>query len=47
MRRPSLQELQRQVEEDGDCQATDGCFVKPDDTCEHGQPFWLLALGLI
>jgi hypothetical protein len=47
MRRPSLEELQRQVEEDGGCEATDGCFVEPDGTCEHGQPSWLLALGLI
>jgi hypothetical protein len=47
MRRPSLEELQRQVEEDGDCEATDGCFVEPDGTCEHGQPSLLLALGLI
>jgi hypothetical protein len=47
MRRPSLEELQRQIEEDGGCEATDGCFVEPDGTCEHGQPSWLLALGLI
>jgi hypothetical protein len=47
MRCPSLEELQRQVEEDGGCEATDGCFVEPDGTCEHGQPSWLLALGLI
>ena len=47
MRRPSLEELQRQVEEDGGCEATDGCFVEPDGTCEHGQPSWLLALSLI
>jgi hypothetical protein len=47
MRRPSLEELQRQLEEDGGCEATDGCFVEPDGTCEHGQPSWLLALGLI
>ena len=47
MRRPSLEELQRQVEEDGGCEATDGCFVEPDGTCDHGQPSWLLALGLI
>ena len=47
MRRPSLEELQRQVEEDGGCAATDGCFVEPDGTCNHGQPSWLLALGLI
>jgi hypothetical protein len=48
MRRPSLEDLQRQLEEDGGgCEATDGCFVEPDGTCEHGQPSWLLALGLI
>jgi hypothetical protein len=47
MRRPSLEELQHQVEEDGGCEATDGCVVEPDGTCEHGQPSWLLALGLI
>jgi hypothetical protein len=46
MRRPSLEELQRQVEEDGGCEATDGCFVEPDGHCEHQQPSWLLALGL-
>jgi hypothetical protein len=47
MRRPSLEELQRQVEEDGGCETTDGCFVEPDGYCEHRQPSWLLALGLI
>jgi hypothetical protein len=47
MRRPSLEELKRQVEEEGGCEATDGCFVEPDGSCEHGQPSWLLALGLI
>ena len=47
MRRPSLEELQRQVEEDGGCEATDGCFVEPDGHCEHQQPSWLLAVGLI
>ena len=43
MRRPSLEEPQRQVEEDGGCEATDGCFVEPDGTCDHRQPSWLLA----
>jgi hypothetical protein len=47
MRRPSVEELQRQVEEDGGCEATDGCLVEPDGTCDHGQPSWLLVLGLI
>jgi hypothetical protein len=47
MRRPSLEELQRQLEEDGGCEAIDGCFVEPDGTSERDQPSWLLALGLI
>jgi hypothetical protein len=47
MRRPSLEELQRQVEDEGGCEATDGCFVEPDGSCEHRQSSWLLALGLI
>jgi hypothetical protein len=47
MRRPSLEELQRQVEEDGGGEATDGCVVEPDGTCDHRQPSWLPALGLI
>jgi hypothetical protein len=47
MRRPSLEELQHQVEEDGGCEATDGCFVEPDGYCEHQRPSWLLARGLI
>jgi hypothetical protein len=29
MRRPSLEELQRQLEEDGGCEAVDGCWVEP------------------
>jgi hypothetical protein len=47
MRRPSLEELQRQLEDEGGCEAIDGCFVEPDGYCEHHQPSWLLALGLI
>ena len=47
MQSPSLEELQRQLEEDGGCEATDGCWVEPTVACDHGQPSWLLALGLI
>jgi hypothetical protein len=47
MSRPALEELLRQFEEDGGCEATDGCWVEPDGTCEHGKPSRLLALGLI
>ena len=47
MRRPSLEGLQHQVEEEGGCEAVDGCVVEPDGSSEHHQPSWLLALGLI
>jgi hypothetical protein len=47
MSRPSLEELLRQFEEDGGCEATDGCWVEPDGYCEHGKPSWLLVLNLI
>lgn len=33
---------------DGECEATDGCFpVELDGFCEHQYPSWLLHLGLI
>jgi hypothetical protein len=47
MSRPSLEGLLRQFEEDGGCEATTGCWVEPDDSCEHGMPSWLLVLDLI
>lgn len=28
-------------------EATDGCLVEPDGTCEHGHPSWLRRLGVI
>ena len=34
-------------EMDGDNEATDGCRIEPDGTCEHGHPSWLLYLGMI
>jgi hypothetical protein len=34
-------------QEEGGCEAIDGCWVESDGRCEHGQPSWLLALGLI
>ena len=45
-RRPSLATLRR-WDNDGGCEATDGCWVEPDGVCEHGCKSWLLALGLI
>ncbi len=39
--------LQRWHDEDGGCEATDGCWVEPDGTCPHGHPSWLRKLGLV
>ena len=43
-KRPSLKTLERWVF-DGVAQATDGCRVEPDGTCQHGHSSWLLVLG--
>ena len=32
---------------EGVAEATDGCDVEPDGTCEHGCPSWFVVLGLI
>lgn len=31
----------------GGAEATDGCWVEPDGSCEHGHPSWLRHLRLI
>lgn len=46
MSAPSIEQLE-EWESDGGCEATDGCWVEPDGTCEHGKRSWLLVLGLI
>ena len=43
---PDLETLMTWSDE-GYCEATDGCVVEPDGTCNHGCPSWLLELGLI
>lgn len=43
---PEIIELQRWMS-DGGCNATDGCWVEPDGTCEHGHRSWMLVMGLI
>ena len=43
---PSIEELEEWMWDSG-CEATDGCWVEPDGTCEHGHPSWLLRMGLI
>jgi hypothetical protein len=45
-RRPSVAWMEAWMSE-GVAEATDGCRVEPDGTCEHGKPSWLLTLGLI
>lgn len=44
---PDLETLEEWMNEDGGCEATDGCWVEPDGVCSHGHPSWLLRLGLI
>ena len=44
---PSMGELEQWMSDDGGCEATDGCWVEPDGTCEHGCQSWLLELGAI
>ena len=43
---PSVEQLE-EWESEGGCEATDGCWVEPDGTCEHGCKSWLLVMGLI
>lgn len=43
---PDLDMLTEWQDECG-CEATDGCWVEPDGTCEHGHPSWLLRFGMI
>ena len=43
---PTLADLM-EWDSEGYCEATDGCIVEPDGTCEHGCESWLLVLGMI
>ena len=43
---PSQEQLEEWMDEGG-CEATDGCWVESDGTCEHGCNSWLIDLGLI
>ena len=43
---PSIDELMA-WDNDGGCEALDGCWVETDGHCEHGYPSWMLHLGLI
>lgn len=44
--RPNIEQLE-EWQEEGGCEATDGCWVEPDGECEHGKQSWLLVLGYI
>ena len=46
MRRPPSRSFSARASGQGGCETTDGCFVEPDGSCDHGQPSWLLARGL-
>jgi hypothetical protein len=43
---PELATLMQWLDE-GVCESTDGCLALPDGYCEHGEPSWLVELGLI
>jgi hypothetical protein len=43
---PEVDELMS-WEQDGGCEATDGCWVEPDGVCIHRHQSWLLHLGYI
>ena len=45
---PSIETL-IEWESEGGCEAAcpHGCWVEPDGTCSHGNPSWLLKMGLI
>ena len=44
--KPDIEQLQIWSEEGG-CETPDGCWVEPDETCEHGHKSWLLIMGMI
>lgn len=44
---PSEEQLIAWMMDAEDCEATDGCVVEPDGTCEHGKVSWLRTLGII
>jgi hypothetical protein len=44
--KPDIEQLQM-WEEEGGCEAPDGCWVEPDGICEHGHKSWLLIMGMI
>ena len=43
---PELEELCNMMDV-SEAACADGCEVEPDGTCPHGNPSWLLWLGMI
>lgn len=43
---PSVGQAMEWLDEGG-AEATDGCWVEPEGTCEHGHSSWLIGMGLI
>ena len=43
---PGLRSLERMAF-DGIAKTPDGCRVEPDGRCPHGQPNWLMIVGVI
>ena len=46
IKEPTIEQMRKWTNRGG-CEATDGCWVEPDGTCEHGNQSWMLKLGLI
>jgi hypothetical protein len=44
---PTMEQIMSWIDDDGGCEATDGCWVEPDGRCEHGKPSWMLQMGLV
>ena len=43
---PTMDQLM-EWEAEGGCETPCGCWVEPDGVCEHGEPSWLIILGLV
>jgi len=43
---PDVEQLE-EWQNEGGCEATDGCWVEPDGRCEHGHSSWMLVMGVI
>jgi hypothetical protein len=44
---PDEDDLTEWLEDGSYAEATDGCQVEPDGTCEHDKVSWLIAYGII